>query len=131
MFLSTKSGWSVSRWIGLVYLGIAVIYQPGPACAQQPDGDLAPQLSALSSGGKIAGRHIASAEFLTKLYAALGNRLAWSDERNVGALRTAVVRSWEEGLLPSDFHTDALSSPTIETLPVAERDILMSDALVR
>ncbi|MGE0054889.1 MAG: murein L,D-transpeptidase [Hyphomicrobium sp.] len=131
MFLSTKSGWRVSRWIGLVYLGLAVIYQPGAGGAEQPGGDLTPQLAVLSSGGKIAGRNIASAEFLTKLYAALGNRLAWSDERNVGALRTAVVRSWEEGLLPNDFHADALSKPTIDTLPVAERDILMSDALVR
>lgn len=76
----------------------------------------------------IAGRNIASSEFLVRLYAALGNTRAWVDERNVAALRDAVARSWEDGLMPSDFHADALNKPAASP---DEQDILMSDALVR
>lgn len=118
------------RWTRLVCLALLLIFPGRASLAQQPDAGLSAQLAALASGRQmaIAGRNIASSEFLVRLYAALGNTRAWVDERNVAALRDAVARSWEDGLMPSDFHADALNKPAASP---DEQDILMSDALVR
>ena len=118
------------RWARLACLALLLVFPARATLAQQPDAGLAAQLAALASGRQMAigGKNIASSEFLVRLYAALGNTRAWGDERNVAALRDAVARSWEDGLMPSDFHADALNKPTASP---DEQDILMSDALVR
>lgn len=118
------------RWTRLVCLALLLVFPGRTTLAQQPDGGFAAQLAALAAGRQMAigGKNIASSEFLVRLYAALGNTRAWTDERNVAALRDAVARSWEDGLTPSDFHADALNKPAASP---DEQDILMSDALVR
>lgn len=118
------------RWARLACLALLLVFPARATLAQQPDAGLAAQLAALASGRQMAigGKNIASSEFLVRLYAALGNTRAWGDERNVAALRDAVSRSWEDGLMPSDFHADALNKPAASH---DEQDIIMSDALVR
>lgn len=84
-------------------------------------------------GRVIAGESIAAHAFLPKLYAALGNGLAWSKPESVRALKLAVERSWEDGLLPTDFH-DGFVKAAAEGKSagdVVDRDIILSDALVR
>lgn len=94
------------------------------------------RLAAISgpSGHVVSGRNIASNVFLPKLYAALGNKLAWSRPVDVKALAEAVSRSWEDGLLPADFHADfvkAEAGGTAPSIDPIDRDVVLSDAYVR
>ncbi|MEQ1715726.1 MAG: hypothetical protein ABL907_07045, partial [Hyphomicrobium sp.] len=97
--------------------------------------DLKVRLAALAkSGNKTAsGARIAATNFLNKLYSSTGFKVAWSNPANVEALKSAVSRSWEDGLLPSDFHFSHLTSPATGTSDDAaiDRDLIMSDALAR
>jgi murein L,D-transpeptidase YcbB/YkuD len=114
----------------MVVLGV-----PAVALADD-DAQLRARLDALSKpeGRIIGATRIASYEFLPKLYAALGYKLAWASQTNVMALNEAIARSWEDGLLPSDFHAPtikALTDSGAEQSNTIERDLVMSDALAR
>ena len=85
-------------------------------------------------GGNIDGHRIAAKKLLPKLYDALGFKLAWQDPAAMKALQTAVARSWEDGLIASDFHDEtvaaALPAPD-NAEALADRDIILSDAFSR
>lgn len=110
--------------------------QQSPSASKSPPAELADRLNALArpEGRVIGGSRIAGFEFLPKLYEALGYQLAWTNAANVTALKEAVRRSWEDGLLSADFHDQAVASFEIATTVDAaaiDRDIVLSDALVR
>lgn len=126
----------VARWPLL--LALLAIPWTTVASAQSSaiETSLQARLSGLSTpaGQMVGGRHIAATEFLPKLYGALGNKLAWSRPEMVSALAEAVARSWEDGLLPADFHADfvkAQAGGTGGAIEPVDRDIVLSDALVR
>lgn len=109
-----------------------------PAAAQVPPAEsaLKLRLDALAKQGGVlpGGISIAAVELLPKLYASLGYNLAWTNPANVSALKEAVARSWEDGLLPSDFHARFLRTgphPAATGAGAIDQDILMSDALAR
>lgn len=126
----------VARWPLL--LALLAIPWTTVASAQSSaiETSLQARLSGLSTpaGQMVGGRHIAATEFLPKLYGALGNKLAWSRPEMVSALAEAVARSWEDGLLPADFHADfvkAQAGGAGGAIDPVDRDIVLSDALVR
>lgn len=85
-------------------------------------------------GRSIGGAKIASFEFLPKLYATLGYQRLWTNPGNIAALKDAVKRSWEDGLLPADFHDKFVADFEYHDANDAastDNDIVMSDALVR
>jgi murein L,D-transpeptidase YcbB/YkuD len=114
-----------------------------PAAAEPPElraTDMPRELSARLTGlGKPGGRTIANAriasfEFIPSLYKELGNQLAWTKPENVAALKDAVKRSWEDGLLSVDFHDKMVEDSTAQDAGdpgAVDRDIVLSDALVR
>jgi len=109
---------------------------PPAASAETPEPDavLKARIDALAgpAGRTVAGLNIAGHEFLPKLYAALGYQPVWT-AANVAALSEAIARSWEDGLLPSDFHADYVkaAAKTATAPSDAEREIVLSDALAR
>jgi murein L,D-transpeptidase YcbB/YkuD len=124
--------------VGVIAAALLLLGSCPMAAAQS--GDIAERLQARlavisgPSGHAVAGRSIASNEFLPKLYAALGNKLAWSRSEDVKSLAEAVSRSWEDGLLPADFHADfvkAEASGTASSIDPIDRDVVLSDAYVR
>lgn len=101
-----------------------------PARAQSNNA-LEARIKALASqgGGVIAGESISAARMIETFYQRRGYRPAWTDPRNIAELRAAVENSSEDGLQPADFHATLLQ--TIESLPQAEQEIVLSDALAR
>jgi hypothetical protein len=88
---------------------LAVAQSIDPA-ANAPPGLMA-RLNGLSKpeGRSIGGVPIAGHQFLPKLYKAFGYQLIWKSPENVSALKEAVKRSWEDGLLPNDFHDERVA----------------------
>jgi L,D-transpeptidase YcbB len=87
------------------------------------------------AGARIGKAHIAAGKFLQDFYAARQYRPAWSNPKNVAALKQAIGQSWTDGLLATDFHSAALGVG-VETsagskLNSIDLEILRSDALVR
>lgn len=98
------------------------------------------RLEALREPGAqvLAGEPIAAAPLLHELYRLNGYRPLWRDAENREVLVGSIAASDGDGLAPSDFHYEALTSlisqfgPTpLEVEDEATRDILMSDALAR
>ncbi len=122
--------------IAFLALFAASGFQPVVAENQTVTAELRARLTALADPKSrvIGGKKIAAPEFLPKLYAALGYKLAWSDSAMVAVLSEAVARSWEDGLVPSDFHADYVKAQAAPGTPAAnpvDRDLLLSDALTR
>ena len=129
-----------SMWFVIVGGFFATMLTCSVAAAEPPTNsgsELRERVEALSQNGarSIGSSQIAAFKFLPKLYAALDYQLAWSQDANVAALKKAVTRSWEDGLMPSDFHSKAFTREGSATEPNArdaiEQDIVMSDALMR
>jgi murein L,D-transpeptidase YcbB/YkuD len=86
----------------------------------------------------LLGRPIAAIDFLVELYRSNGYEPLWQAAENRNALLQAVERSGEDGLMPSDFHLDAIGE-AVASLDAgspdgkgwADIDIVMSDALAR
>lgn len=122
---------------------MAAVLLGSPAAAQAPSDaasvavpELKTRLDRLSTadGRMVGGLAIAGYKFLPMLYEALGYQLAWKNEANVAALKAAVRQSWEDGLLPSDFHesfVNGYAAPAVSDAAAVEADIILSDALVR
>jgi murein L,D-transpeptidase YcbB/YkuD len=85
---------------------------------------------AAASPARAEGQILAAPKVIAAIYAALGYRPIWSNPASLDALRTAIARSADEGLLPGDFHSEALEREAGTGLD-SERDILMTDALLR
>lgn len=92
------------------------------------------RLSALArpDSRKIGSIDIAGYDFLPKLYLALNYQPVWTPA-NVAALSQAIARSWEDGLIPADFHDDYVKKVLGASAPsdAADRELILSDALVR
>lgn len=117
----------------VLYLFMCGIAQP--CFAQSFDAAaLKSRLSALAQpeSRKIGSIDLAGYDFLPKLYAALNYQPVWTPA-NVAALSQAVTRSWEDGLIPADFHKDYVKAALAGTAPgdAADRELILSDALVR
>lgn len=87
-----------------------------------------------TSGRNVNGVAVAAHAFLPKLYAALDYEPAWRDPKARAALQSAVARSWEDGLQPSDFHQDIVDAAVSRAGPTewdVSRDLVLSDAFVR
>ena len=113
---------------------IAVLGNPVALHAQPAEEDLKVRVDALlqPSGRTVAGIPIAGHAFLPKLYAALDYQPVWTKAASIDALSKAIARSWEDGLVPADFHADYVKAAvTSQPQNVAEREIILSDALVR
>lgn len=98
------------------------------------DADLKARVEALAqpTGRTVGGIKIAAHAFLPKLYAALGYQPVWTNSASIDALSKVIARSWEDGLTASDFHADYVKAAvTTGQQDVAEREIILSDALVR
>lgn len=119
--------------IGVVF---SIVARPASLFGQtaNPDADLRFRVEALAkpAGRRVAGAEIAGHVFLPKLYAALGYQPVWTNAASIDALSKAIARSWEDGLLPADFHADYVKAAVAEpSQNVAERELILSDALVR
>jgi murein L,D-transpeptidase YcbB/YkuD len=81
---------------------------------------------------------LASAPVLVEFYRQRGNDRVWQSQGQVDALRSAIARSPEQGLSPSDFHQQAISR-TLGDKGLAglqgeardDADLLLSDSLLR
>ncbi|MEQ1578078.1 MAG: L,D-transpeptidase family protein [Hyphomicrobium sp.] len=107
-----------------------------PAVRAGANSDIQARVIALGKPGgrSISGARIASFDFLPKLYESMGYQRLWTNPANITALKEAVRRSWEDGLLPTDFHGKAVadfSDPAVNDANSADRDIILSDAFVR
>ena len=135
--LKTAAGRSLAP---LVCLALLLIALPGQMSASAQTPSPTPNLQARlalfekAEGRVVGGRAIASHQFLPKLYAALNYELIWSKPEAIKALASAVARSWEDGLNKSDFHAgyiEALAASATGDADPIERDLILSDALVR
>lgn len=86
----------------------------------------------LSGSRRIDGQPIASGDLLARFYTQRRFQPAWSDAANVRAMVAAVRASQDHGLLPSDYHLDALQERARRRPPAAEAqdaslDILLTD----
>jgi murein L,D-transpeptidase YcbB/YkuD len=83
-------------------------------------------------GRKIGSADIAGYEFLPKLYATLNYRPVWTPAM-AAALSHAIARSWEDGLVPADFHAEYVKAALGNKAAgdAADRDVILSDAFVR
>ena len=85
---------------------------------------------------KIGGETIYAAGLLLDLYRKNQFQPLWTDHRNITQLLTAIAGSAEEGLIPDDYHLQAISryANELETAPTRakqlEYDLLLSDALM-
>ncbi len=89
---------------------------------------------AAPAGRTVSGIAIAGFKFLPRLYAAHGYRLLWTDAARIDQLKEQVLRSWEDGLLASDFHNAFVSAyqpPQNIDAAAIDGDIILSDAFVR
>jgi murein L,D-transpeptidase YcbB/YkuD len=111
-----------------------------PAAASEDPGQLFVQqrLEQLHFGEerKIGGETIYAAGLLLDLYRKNRFQPLWTDRRNLTQLLTAIAGSAEEGLIPDDYHLQAISryGHELETAPsrakLLEYDLLLSDALM-
>jgi murein L,D-transpeptidase YcbB/YkuD len=118
--------------VGLCLLMCGMV---SPGAAQEPDAtDLKSRLSALTrpESRRIGSADIAGYNFLPKLYAALNYQPVWSPA-NTAALSKAIALSWEDGLVPADFHSDYVKAAIAGTAAegAVDRELILSDALVR
>ena len=118
------------------YLVLNATAGTSPSIATAPVPELRARLDALTKpeGRSIGSVRIASFEFLPKLYAASGYQRLWTNPANIAALKDAVKRSWEDGLLAADFHHTSVAEFTAvknSDAGAADSDIVMSDALTR
>jgi L,D-transpeptidase YcbB len=120
----------------LAALGASAFVFLATAASAQAPGELALRVARLQEpqGRIVAGQPIAAADAIQKLYALNQFAPLWSNPANVKALQDAVAASWQDGLLPDDFHGRLIvaaagqgQSPSDET----DRDILSTDALLR
>lgn len=126
------------RWVAPLVCLVWLLASTALAVAEnsETEAQLRQRLEQLASpkGRVIKGVNIASHAFLPKLYEALGFELAWRHPKSIEALRSAVARSWEDGLLASDFHDaaieSAVSNPSSGSWD-ADSDLILSDAFVR
>ena len=119
----------------ILCLVFGMLAQPCHA-GQMPDGAaLKARLETLAQPGsrKIGAIDIAGYDFLPKLYARLDYQAVWAPA-NIAALSSAIARSWEDGLVPADFHFDYVRAAAADKAPggnSAERELILSDAFVR
>lgn len=113
-----------------------------PAAGVASEGAPAPSREALRErveslrrdGGPIVGGGNAQARSLVAgLYETRAFEPLWADAARAASLRRAVQASAEHGLDPSDYHAAAFAPPppTHDARALAERDLLLTDALVR
>jgi murein L,D-transpeptidase YcbB/YkuD len=81
------------------------------------------------AGKVVAGVPIVATKFIQSFYAARKYAPAWTRSDNRMALKRAVSRSAEDGLLPSDAHASSLAN--INGAPLADQEIVLTDALAR
>ncbi len=135
-------GWAAAslRAARSITLALACLGTLYPLSSRAQETAANPQLKdrieALSQPGNrtVDGNAIASHTFLPKLYAALGYDLAWTNPEAVAALSQMIARSWEDGLISSDFHANYVNAAAGGADPasnVIDRDIVLSDALIR
>lgn len=85
---------------------------------------------------KIGGETIYAAGLLFDIYRKNQFQPLWTDQDNIKQLLTAIAGSAEEGLIPDDYHLQAISrfAHELETAPSLakqlEYDLLLSDALI-
>ncbi len=87
----------------------------------------------------IEGTSIAAVQLIPELYTRREFKLAWNKPENISALLRLVVRSYDEGLDPADYHLQELqnltrridSSGGADPALKADLDILLTDSLVR
>jgi L,D-transpeptidase YcbB len=127
-----------SHVVTVFAIGISFYAVAGPAMVfaqtASADADLKARVEALAqpAGRTVGGVKIAAHAFLPKLYAALGYQPVWTNSASIDALSKVIALSWEDGLTPSDFHADYVKAAvTAAPQDVAEREIILSDALVR
>ena len=125
----------LSTYTGALLIGLLSCTGPSALAAADAKNELRERLDGLTKPGSgVAGVQIAARRILPRVYEALDYELAWLDPRSVKQLQVAVARSWEDGLLPVDFHdkvvATALTAQATRKAQV-EHDIILSDAFVR
>jgi murein L,D-transpeptidase YcbB/YkuD len=83
----------------------------------------------------LAGQDIAARDVLWKLYEDGNYAPLWTDAQRAGYLVDVVGQAREEGLMPRDYHHQALvdlrSGGTTTPAAIADLDILLTDSLMR
>jgi murein L,D-transpeptidase YcbB/YkuD len=86
-----------------------------------------------------SGVHIASVDLLLNIYEPRNYLPAWSDQRQIGELVTAIKATAADGLDPSDYHlelvesiyTDRLAGRQASSEETAVQDLILTDSLAR
>ena len=85
---------------------------------------------------QIGAEPIYTAGLLLDLYRKNQFQLLWTSKDTVNQLRGAIIASAEEGLIPDDYHLQAINridkeiTPSASPSSLVEYDIILSDALL-
>lgn len=136
---------SPSRYAGIVYLIITwlMLYVSAPAVANMDARAqlLQSQMTRLRDNGSlnVQGTVISSRNFLPAFYEKHNYQPAWtSHQDNALALSRRISASYQEGLVPEDYHAQEIkrllaksSRTTLSDSQVVDLDMMLSEALAR
>ena len=108
------------------------------ASAAEPTAEpLRMRIEQLRGGQEVAidGARIAARRLIPEFYERRGYRPAWTRPEQAATLLELIERSSTHGLDPADYHVSALRkllrSPPADDAVVADRELLLTDALIR
>jgi murein L,D-transpeptidase YcbB/YkuD len=118
--------------IGALCLCLVCLYADA---APAGEGAMRPLLRQLAADGKLqlAGANIYNLPVTQAFYQDNGERPAWTNPAVLAELDGAIAQAWREGMNGVDFHQQqvhALFDGSLQ-LPAPERDLLLTDSLVR
>jgi murein L,D-transpeptidase YcbB/YkuD len=125
----------VTLWLSCILISQAILLEK-PAAQEVPAAnDIQVALTALEGeqSRRIGDYRIATAGFISRLYARRNYRPVWNDPANRLALMAGVSDAPSHGLSIQDFHPDVvgLTRKAVQNVSAAQRDIILSDALIR
>ncbi len=119
---------------------VIAILAPGVVSAAA-DEDIRAKIESIqpASNRQIDGQPIASGDLLARFYTQRRFQPAWSDVANMRAMVAAVRASHDHGLVPADYHLDAIQERARRRPPAAETpwtpddslDILLTDSFFK
>jgi murein L,D-transpeptidase YcbB/YkuD len=116
----------------LLWLCSCALLLPLQTVAQE---SLQPLLQRLATQGQveIAGARVYDFAVTQELYARANFAPAWTNAQSVTELAAAIEQAWREGMNPEDYHQRQVEGVLDGSLglDVPERDLLLTDSLVR
>ncbi len=115
----------------MVLISLMAVIASAPAYASESIRQAMEQLEATGSL-EVAGEAIAARKLLPDMYERRGFEPLWSNAAAIDVLLGEIAAAEGDGLNPADYHLEVLrNADTGEAFSVEDRDLLLSDALVR